>query len=102
MGQAALQRRAGLAARCRLSAQILPAFQMLAVRQKVPSGLRQDIFPEELAGSPAHGSHPRAVSGSNGIFFLPSQLVGGETLYIHLVLGVQDGEAYEPLLRKAC
>lgn len=62
----------GLAARCGLSAKSLPAFQMLAARQKVTSGLCQDFFPEELAGSSKHGSDPRAASGSNGTF-LPSQ-----------------------------
>ena len=81
------------------SAKPLPAFQMLAASQKVTSGLRQDFFPEELAGSSKHGSRPRAASGSNGIFLpsLSEVVVGGwgggvSSLYIPLVLRVW-GEA---------
>jgi hypothetical protein len=74
----------GLAAHCGPSAESLPAFQMLAAEQEVTSGLCQDFFPEELAGSSMHGSNPRAASRSNGIF-LPSQNLGVGSHFILLV-----------------
>lgn len=62
---------------------------MLAARQKVTSGLRQDFFfPEELAGSSMCGSSPRAASGSNGIFLAKPKLVGELVLFLFSSLGV--------------